>query len=175
MEVRLLERGALAIALSLVQERALTDAATRSAGELLAALVERGDAEVLQRRAAAVRVDLRKPHVVALAESEDPESRGACVELARRHAGLVVDRAGRTVLLVRAGTDLSSLADHATVGVSPAVTGAAAIPEAFAAARRCLQALVTLGRRRVVGGAEVRSDSQRDDGRVGAAVSACAI
>jgi DNA-binding PucR family transcriptional regulator len=65
-----------------------------------------------------------------------------------------VDRAGRTVLLVRADTDLSGLATSATVGISPSFTGAAPVPEAFAAARRCLQALLALGRRHVVGGSE---------------------
>jgi hypothetical protein len=153
-ELRLLERGALGIALSLVQERALTDAATRSAGELLAALVEGGEPEVLERRAASVRVDLRLPHVIALVETDDPATRGACVDLARRNGGLVVDRAGRTLLLVKAGVDLSGLSGTATVGVSPPVTGAAAMPGALASARRCLAALLTLGRRGVVGGAE---------------------
>lgn len=152
-EVRLLERGALALALSLVQERALTDAATRSAGELLAALVEGGDPEVLGRRAAAARIDLRKAHVLALVEPASPSSSGACAELARRHGGLYVDRAGRGVLLVRDGADLTPLAEHGTVGVSPAVVGAAALPGALTAARRCLQALLALGRRNVVGGA----------------------
>ena len=153
-EVRLLERGALGIALSLVQERALTDAATRSAGELLAALVEGGEPDVLERRAASVRVDLRVPHVVALVDTEEPAARSACVDLARRHGGLVVDRAGRTLLLVKEGVDLSVLSGQATVGVSPPVTGAAAMPGALASARRCLTALLALGRRGVVGGAE---------------------
>jgi hypothetical protein len=153
-EVRLLERGALGIALSLVQERALQDAAMRSAGELLAALVEGGEPEVLERRAKSVRIDLRQPHVLALVEAEDATARGLCNELAMRHGGLVVDRAGRTLLLVRAEADLSGLSGHATVGVSPRVTGAASMPEALASARRCLAALLALGRRGVVGGSE---------------------
>lgn len=153
-ELRLLERGALALALSLVQERAVADAAVRSAGELLAALVEGGEPEVLERRAAALRVDLRKPHVLALAEPHDAAARATCTDLARRHGGLVVDRAGRLLLLVPEHTDLAPLAAGATVGVSDPVVGAAACPEAFQAARRCLQALLALGRRGVVGGAE---------------------
>ena len=153
-DVRLLERGALGIALSLVQERALNDAAMRSAGELLAALVEGGEPEVLERRAKAARLDLRVPHVLALVEADGPTVRGTCADLAHRSGGLVVDRAGRTLLLVKAGTDLSALAGQATAGVSPPVTGAAALPEALASARRCLTALLALGRRGVVGGAE---------------------
>jgi GAF domain-containing protein len=154
-EVRLLERGALAIALSLVQERALHDAAVRSAGELLAALVEGGEPEVLERRAKAARLDLRVPHVLALVDADGAAARGLCADLAQRHGGLLVDRGGRTLLLVRHGVDLSVLAGTATVGLSPPVIGAAAMPEALAAARRCLTALLALGRRGVVGSAEV--------------------
>ncbi|MCW2606692.1 MAG: fused phosphoenolpyruvate-protein phosphotransferase PtsP/GAF domain protein, partial [Frankiales bacterium] len=120
-EVRLLERGALGIALSLVQQRALTEAATRSRGELLTALVEGGEAEELERRAAAVRVDLAREHVLALVETGGQPGRSACLELARRTDGLVVDRAGRTLLLVPAGTDLGGLGARATVGASPPV------------------------------------------------------
>lgn len=149
-EVRLLERGALGIALSLVQQRALTEAASRSRGELLTALVEGGESDTLERRAHAARVDLRKEHVLALAEGRDSAARSACAELARQHDGLVVDRAGRTLLLVPAAADLSGLAAHATVGVSPPVRGAAALPEAYAAARRCLQALLALGKSKTV-------------------------
>ncbi len=151
-EVRLLERGALGIALALVQERAVTDAATRSRGELLTALVEGGEPEVLERRAAGVRVDLGREHVLALADTADTAARSACAEIARRSDGLVVDRAGRTLLLVPSGTDLTSLAGLTTVGLSPPTTGAAALPAAYATARRCLQATLALGRTHVVAG-----------------------
>ncbi len=90
-EVRLLERGALGIALALVQERALTEAATRSRGELLTALVEGGEPEVLQRRAAAARVDLSRPHVLALVDGRRPQ-RLRRARPAHRRAGR---RAGR--------------------------------------------------------------------------------
>ena len=153
-QVRLLERGALGIALSLVQARAVADAATRSAGEVLAALVEGGEPDVLERRAAAVRVDLRKPHVLALVEPHEPGVRAVATDLAARHRGLVVERGSRLLLLVPAGTPLESLAVVATVGMSDVVMGAAAMPDALAGARRCLQALLALGRRHVVGGSE---------------------
>jgi GAF domain-containing protein len=153
-ELRLVERGALAIALSLVQERALHDAAVRSAGVLHAAPVEGGAPEELERRAKAARLDLRTPHVLALVDSDNNSARGTCAELAQRYGGLVVDRAGRTLLLVRSGADLSPLEGIATVGVSPEVVGAAAMPEALAAARRCLSALLALGRRGVVGSSD---------------------
>ncbi len=149
-EVRLLERGALGIALALVQQRAVAEAATRSRGELLTALVEGGESDVLERRAAAARVDLSGEHVLALVEAGTSAARSACAEIARRVDGLVVDRAGRTLLLVPADTDLAPVAVHGTAGVSPPVRGAAALPEAYAAARRCLQAALALGRTRMV-------------------------
>lgn len=153
-QVRLLERGALGIALSLVQARAVADAATRSAGEVLAALVEGGEPEVLERRAAGVRVDLRKPHVLALVEPHEPGTRPVATDLAARHRGLVVERGSRLLLLVPAETDLGALAPLATVGLSDPLVGAAGMPAALATARRCLQALLALGRRHVVGGAD---------------------
>jgi GAF domain-containing protein len=149
-ELRLIERGALAIALSLVQQRALADARTVTRGELLSALVEGGDADMLGRRAASARVNLAVDHVLAVVEPEDAGARGVCADLAQRHNGLVVDRAGRTLLLVPAGADLTPLAPVATVGVSDPVRGAAALPNAYVAARRCLQAALALGRRRLV-------------------------
>lgn len=153
-EVRLLERGALGIALALVQERAVAEAAARTQGELLAALVEGGEPEVLAQRAAAVRVDLRRPHQLVLVEPTAPSARPVASETVRRAGGLVVDRGSRILLLVPEGTDLAPLAAHGTAGASPAVTGAAALPDALVAARRCLQALLALGRRNLVAGAE---------------------
>ncbi len=152
--IRLLERGALGIALSLVQQRALADAATRSRGELLAALVEGGEPEVLQARAAAARVDLQQPHVLALVETEEAAGRHVCADLARRYDGLVVDRAGRTLLLLPVGADLGGLAACATAGISGPVVGAAALPGAYDVARRCLQAVLALGRRHLVAGTD---------------------
>lgn len=147
--IRLLERSALALALSLVQERAVTEAAARSQGELLAAMVDGGDPDVLDRRAGALRVDLSRLHVVALIEpirGHDASCRGVAAEIARRGHGLVVDRAARTLLLVPVDADLVPLTNHATVGVSEPMVGAASVPAAAAAARRCLDAALALGR-----------------------------
>lgn len=152
-ELRLVERGALGIALSLVQQRAVDDAALRSQGDLLAALIEGGESDLLQRRAASLRVDLRRPHIVVVMEPEGPGARGACAELARRAGGLWVERAGRFVLLLPAGTQTASLTPVSTAGVSEPVIGAAAVLDAFGTARRCLNALIALGRRKTVGDA----------------------
>jgi DNA-binding PucR family transcriptional regulator len=149
-DLRLLERGALGIALALVQQRALADAALRSRGELLTALVEGGESEILEQQAAAVRIDLTREHVLALMEPADPGARSACAELARRHDGLTVDRAGRTLLLIPADVDLEVLSPYGTTGLSPRVHGAAALPAAYAAARRSLQAALALGKRNMI-------------------------
>jgi hypothetical protein len=153
-QVRLLERGALAIALSLVQERAVDDAALRTQGELLVALLEGGEPHVLERRASSVRVDLRAPHVVVSLAPHEGTARGACLELVRRSGGLAVERGERLVLLLPATVDLAPLSAHGTAGVSAPVVGASGLPDAFADARRCLQALLALGRRGSVGGAD---------------------
>jgi GAF domain-containing protein len=156
-EVRLLERGALGIALAVVQQRAIAEATIRSEGELLAALIEGGESEVLERRAATAGVSLMTPYVVVLLEpleGRESQARGAAIELARRAGGLVVARAGRTVMLVAVSTALSALTAHATVGVSAQTVSAAAVPGAFSEARSCLHALLALGRRGIVGGVE---------------------
>lgn len=149
-DLRLIERGALGIALALVQQRAVSDAATRSRGELLTALVEGGEPTELERRAAAARIDLNSEHVLALVDADSAALKRVAAELARRHDGLVVDRAGRILLLVPAGADLAPLATAATVAASDPVRGAAVIPEAYEEARRCLLAALALGRGNVL-------------------------
>jgi GAF domain-containing protein len=153
-DLRLIERGALGIALALVQQRAVADAAMRSRGELLTALVDGGEPDVLDRRAGAARIDLSQPHVLAVVDTDTPAARRLATELAHRHDGLVVDRSGRMVLLVPASTDLAPLAALATVGVSEPLRGAAAIPTAYAEASRCLVAALALGRRNILATAE---------------------
>ena len=153
-ELRLLERGAVGIALALVQQRAVADATMRSRGELLTALVEGGDVEELDRRAAAARVDLAQPHLLALVDAEDTAARRVTAEIARRHDGLVVDRAGRRLLLVPASADLAPVAAVATAGVSGPVQGAAAMPAALGEATRCLRAALALGRRNLLATAD---------------------
>lgn len=149
---RLLERGAHSIALALVQQRAVAEAALRHRGEFLAALVDGGDPELLQARGAVLRVDLDAAHVVVVVEGELPGARAACLDLVSYHRGLSMERAGRTVLLLPAAADLRGLAAWGTAGVSEQVSGAAAVPEAYATAVRCLQTLLSLGRRRTVAG-----------------------
>lgn len=150
-KVRLLERGAMVIALVLVRDRAVADATTRNRGEILAALLERGDtdSDVLSRRADLAGMDLSKAHRLGVVAFHHPEGRDISIELARRCNGLFTEQAGRTVMLVPDTAELEDLAAHATVGVS-AVVGAAAVPDAYATARQVLRALLALGRHHVI-------------------------
>lgn len=147
---RLLERGAHSIALALVQQRAVAEAALRNRGELLAALVDGGDPSLLQARGAALRIDLDAAHVVVVVEGEVPGARAACLDLASQHRGLSTERSGRTVLLLPLSADLRGLTAWGTAGVSEPVHGAGEVPEAYATAVRCLQTLLSLDRRRTV-------------------------
>lgn len=154
-EIRLVERGALVIALSLIQEQAVAAATTRSRSDFLIAVVEGGEEPVLARQAAAMHIDLRKPHVLALVEPEEASGRAAALDLANRRGGLAAERAGRIVLFVTADTDLAALAACATVAVSEPLFGLSGVPEAYAGLRRCLQAMLALGKHRVVAGRSV--------------------
>ena len=145
-EVRLLERGAAGIALALVQQRAITEAAARSRGELLTALVDGGDPEVLTRRAVGLEVDLSRRHVLVVVQADDAAGRAELAELVRRHDGLLAERSGRIVVLLPRGVDLEPLARSCTAAVSPPIQGARDVPGAYASARRCLQATLALGR-----------------------------
>jgi sugar diacid utilization regulator len=146
-EVRLVERGAMGIALTLVRDRAIDEATIRNRGEILSALLERGDTDTgtLHRRAAAANVDLSREHLLAVVKFEDREARDVCVDLARKD-GLMAERAGRTILLVPATKSLKALAAHATIGRCAVKNGVAAVPGAYAAARQVLHALLALGR-----------------------------
>jgi hypothetical protein len=149
-EIRLLERGALGIALTLVRDRAVADAATRHRGEILTALIDGDDPATVTRRASTAKIDLTKNWTLAVVDAIDPDCRDVCVDLARRYKGVLTERAGKTVLLVPATGDLRDLAGRATAGLSAVAGGAAGVPDAYAAARRCLHALLALGKRGLV-------------------------
>lgn len=151
--IRLVERGALAIALSLIQQRAVADAAARSQRELLAALIDgvADERTLLTGPAGVSGVDLRRPHVVAVTDSTAAVVRDRCLDLARRQHGLAGERLGQAVLLLPHPADLSALDGLATVAVSEPADEPAGFPAAYDDARRCLAAMLALGRRDVAG------------------------
>jgi GAF domain-containing protein len=145
-DLRLLERGAVGIALSLVHEREVAEAAVRTRADLLTALVEGGEPDVLEQRAAALRVDLTKAHRLAVVAPNDANVKRLAAEVTRRHDGLSVSRGEYVLVLVPDDADLQPLASVGTVAVSAEIRGVRNMPEGLAEARRCLLAALALGR-----------------------------
>jgi len=158
---RTLERGALVTALVLLFNRSVAEAEERVRGELLSDLLERRDVDEarLRERARRQHADLDRPGVVAVAAVEGLE-RHRAAQLAARLAGelkgLAGEQDGRVVLVGPADDPVATgrqLADRvraaggqATVGVAASTGGPAALAAAYPEARRCLDALLTLGR-----------------------------
>jgi hypothetical protein len=157
---RTLERGALVTALVLLFSRSVAEAEERVRGELLSDLLERRDLDVsrLRERARRQHADLDGPGVVAVAKVEGVERHRAAQVAARLGGelqGLAGEHDGRVVLVapgepLAVGTSLlerlRAAGGTCTVGVAPATSGPAKVPEAYAEARRCLDTLLTLGR-----------------------------
>lgn len=159
-ERRTLERGALVTALVLLFSRTVAEAEERVRGELLADLLTPGAADErrLRDRARLQGADLDAPGAVAVAAVPDGERHRATVaasRLASDHSGLAADHGGHVVVLA-AGIDPLELGRRlraqaassgaSTVGVAATDGGPAAAAAAYREARRCLDALLTLGR-----------------------------
>ncbi|MER7049843.1 GAF domain-containing protein [Streptomyces jumonjinensis] len=164
----LFERAGLVTALLMVLHRSVAEAEDRVRGELLDDLLTAGppsrgsrrDTGSLSLRARRLGVDLTRPHSVLLLDCDaEPRSR-LTTEAARRArglGGLAGTRDGHMVLLAPApdpGPLARDLAAELTRAVGVPVTVGAAgpadapgrIPETYAEARRCLDALHALGR-----------------------------
>jgi GAF domain-containing protein len=159
-ERRTLERGALVAALVLLFSRTVAEAEERVRGELLADLLtpDRVDERRLRERARLQGADLDAAGAVAVAAVPDGERHRAAAtasRLAAEHAGLAADHGGHVVVLA-AGIDPMELgrrlreqpafSGSSTVGVAASAGGPAATAAAYREARRCLEALLTLGR-----------------------------
>ena len=157
-ERRTLERGALVTALVLLFARTVAETEERLGGELLIDLLE-GTAPdpLLRERARRQRVSLEPPLAVVVAATEGVARHAAvraAARLAAARGGLAGEHRGAVVLLLPsddpldAGRHLSSaiaeLGGRATVGVD--VAGPQSLRSSYGEARRCLDALVTLGR-----------------------------
>ncbi|XVQ06780.1 helix-turn-helix domain-containing protein [Spirillospora sp. CA-255316] len=168
IDQRILERGALVIALLLLLRRNVSEAEARVRGELLGDLLDGRvtDPEVLTRRARLVGADLDVPMVVVVAH-HDRDVRDRAVFWANAHAaaqrGLVAWRGEETALLLP-GDDPGQIAHYiahemsaalgraVTVGAARPIGGAhadastEAYADAYGEARRCADALLALGR-----------------------------
>lgn len=160
-ERRTLERGALVTALVLLFARSVAEAEERVRGELLEDLLSGDqDAHRLRERARLQRADLDGLGVVAVAAVEGGDrhrSVRVAAALARELGGLAGDHAGQVVLVVP-GDDpvavgrllqerLGAAGGTCTLGVVRMERrGPAEVAAGYAEARRCLDALLTLGR-----------------------------
>jgi sugar diacid utilization regulator len=158
----ILERAAMVTALLLLLRRSVTEAEHRLRGELLSDLLcaPHRDTDSLCDRALRLGADLAKPHVLVVVAGQASRSRlrAAAGHLASTRHGLAAEHQGTAVLLIP-GIDASAVAREAasalsaaagrpvTVGSALASGGPAAIAAAYPEARRCLDALLTLGRR----------------------------
>ncbi len=162
---RTLERGAIVAGLVLLFARSLDEAEARLGGALLTDLLEGSEADParLRQRARAQRLRLDAGCVVAVAEVPAGERHRAvrtATRLARAAEGLAVEHRGRPVLLVPAHDDplatgrrlrhalAEACGGPVTLGVAPgpAHPTDGALPAAYDEARRCLEALLALGR-----------------------------
>ncbi|MFW5416937.1 GAF domain-containing protein [Nocardiopsis sp. CNT-189] len=158
---RILERAALVVALLLVMRRSASEAEHRVRGDLLDAVLDSpDDADALRRRGRLLGADLDAPHVVVVAEAPGAHAgrlRSAAQHLAETGDGLAGTRAGGTVLALpgkdpaevgaRAAEALSAAVNTpVTAGTAGPTAGVPAFRGAYTEARRCLRALVSLGR-----------------------------
>jgi GAF domain-containing protein len=158
----ILERAAMVTALLLLLRRSAAEAEHRVRGELLSDLLNAAhrDAAALRDRARRLGADLGRPHVLMVVQAEQAERarvRSAAAHLAATRRGLAAEHEGNTVLLLP-GTEPSAAAREAAAALAAAAgrrltAGAACasgepadVAAAYAEARRCLDALLTLGR-----------------------------
>lgn len=159
---RVLERAGLVTAMLHLMIRTATEAENRLRGELVADLVDRGAAAGTghRERARQLGLDLDTAFSVAVVQTDREGLRRLSfaahheTSLAGGIAGVHQDR--MVVLLPgtdpgaaahRLAKDLELALGHpVTVGAAGPVTGSAAVPAAYGEARRCLDALVALGR-----------------------------
>ena len=159
-ERRTLERGALVTALVLLFSRTVAEAEERVRGELLADLLtpDPVDERRLRDRARLQGADLDAAGAVAVAAVPDGERHRAAAtasRLAADHAGLAADHGGHVVVLAagleplelgRRLQEQAAFSGASTIGVAASAGGPAATAAAYREARRCLEALLTLGR-----------------------------
>ncbi|HEX5497264.1 MAG TPA: GAF domain-containing protein [Mycobacteriales bacterium] len=164
-DVLALERAALVMALTLLNERSLVEAEHRMRGELLDDLLTtpHRDSAGLRRRALLMGVDIDRGNAVLVARPRDIDRRRVAATeaaaVAVEHAGLSGDHGGNIVLLLPAPADLGSTARSIASRLSqatgsPVTVGASRSPgpdpgglaQAHRDAARCLEVLLTLDR-----------------------------
>ncbi len=161
LEQRAFERAAQATALLMLNQRAVADAEQRMRGELLEGLLSRhpDSLHAARRRAAVADVDLKQPHLVLALSPQRADRQSttrAASAIAARHGGLASAHGDEIAVLLPAAdaSAARTFVKELSAVIGAAVTGAAAgpvedpgrLPDSFDDARRCLQALLALGR-----------------------------
>jgi hypothetical protein len=161
---QLFERASLVTALLLLLRRSVADAEDRVRGELLDDLLtdagrRRSGGSSLRLRAGKLGIDLHAPQAVFVLDCDaQPRLASEAKRYARAEGGLAGGRDGRPVLLLPAadpGERAAKLAaafgrvagQPVTVGASAHVADPERLPEAYAEAVRCTEAMLTLGRK----------------------------
>ncbi len=161
-DLRILERAAVVTALLLLSRRGMAEAENQVRGELLEDLISRPAdlPTTVRERARRVGVDLDVPHaVLVLRGSSELRKRvaGWAASQAAQLGGLAAYRDGVGVLLLP-GDDASVAAQRVarefrtntarvvTVGAAGPVRNPAEVADAYHVARRCVDALLALGR-----------------------------
>ncbi|TWP48168.1 GAF domain-containing protein [Lentzea tibetensis] len=144
---RLFERASVVTALLLLLRRTVAEAENKVRGELITDILHARDPLGLIARARRIGVELTDEHVVLVTDG----SLAAATHFASAHRGLA-GVWGTDVVLVVPGTSATAVVDTAaaalgaTVGGAGPVLGPGAVATAFDEARRCLRALLVLGR-----------------------------
>lgn len=165
VDLRTIERGALVVALVLLNQRAVAVAEQKVRGELLADLFSQParEAEPLSRRAALLGVDLNQSQVVLVMEAEHVGDRHRLLEGAAKISGqrrdLSGEYRGRIVMLCTMGAKSARDIAHevrtelqrsgsgtVTLGVAEVADGLESLTTSFELANQCLQLLINLGR-----------------------------
>lgn len=158
---RILERSALVTALLLLFRRSVAEAEGRVRGELLEDLLTGADRdpEGLLERARLLGADLQLPHAVVVADLVGDRARvsQAAAYTAGVNGGFAGVRQGHLVVILpnRQPKEAAAIVDEGvgpamggrlTAGAAGPAGGPAGIVSAYNEARRCLDALVALGR-----------------------------
>ncbi|WP_200216378.1 helix-turn-helix domain-containing protein [Micromonospora coerulea] len=159
---RIFERAAVVTALLLLFQRSVAEAEHRVRGELLEDVLLRPerDSATLRERARHHRANLDLEHAVVVAAmdySDRERAVAVAARLAAEHRGLAGHRDGRFVVILpgRAPAEAAqfvsarlreALGCVVTAGADGPAAGPAAIRDAYHEARRCLSALLALGR-----------------------------
>lgn len=162
VSLRILERAATTAALLMVVQRSVAETEARLRGDLLADVISStAGSAALSARASLLGADLSRPQALLVLDGADPARRQVAGDLAALHGGLHTQVGERLVVVLPEVDPLTAGRQvvgrppekqpvgrrHATAGVAGPVSGVEGLRAAYREASRCLDALLSLGRR----------------------------